>query len=141
MVTKVKELKKYVEQELDRSLPVTVLPDNSLAYKKFRIKREQDKWNLSYIKSQDVIDSFYTKSSALLAAKFYEHNNFNLYVGIKDLDRKYYYNNVDIDIYKEQIKRTQDPIKREILYNRYDLSEHRSRLFKEQIASEFKTHF
>lgn len=141
MVTKVKELKKYVEQELDRSLPVTVLPDNSLAYKKFRIKREQDKWNLRYIKSQDVIDSFYTKSSALLAAKFYEHNNFNLYVGIKDLDRKYYYNNVDIDIYKEQIKRTQDPIKREILYNRYDLSEHRSRLFKEKIASEFKTHF
>ena len=141
MVTKVKELKKYVEQELDRSLPVTVLPDNSLAYKKFRIKREQDKWNLRYIKSQDIIDSFYTKSSALLAAKFYEHNNFNLYVGIKDLDRKYYYNNVDIDIYKEQIKRTQDPIKREILYNRYDLSEHRSRLFKEQISSEFKTHF
>ncbi len=141
MVTKVKELKKYVEQEVDRSLPVTVLPDNSLAYKKFRIKREQDKWNLRYIKSQDVIDSFYTKSSALLAAKFYEHNNFNLYVGIKDLDRKYYYNNVDIDIYKEQIKRTQDPIKREILYNRYDLSEHRSRLYKEQIASEFKTHF
>ena len=141
MVTKVKELKKYVEQELDRSLPVTVLPDNSLAYKKFRIKREQDKWNLRYIKSQDVIDSFYTKSSALLAAKFYEHNNFNLYVGIKDLDRKYYYNNVDIDIYKEQIKRTQDPIKREILYNRYDLSEHRSRIFKEQISSEFKTHF
>jgi hypothetical protein len=141
MVTKVKELKKYVEQEVDRSLPVTVLPDNSLAYKKFRIKREQDKWNLRYIKSQDIIDSFYTKSSALLAAKFYEHNNFNLYVGIKDLDRKYYYNNVDIDIYKEQIKRTQDPIKREILYNRYDLSEHRSRLFKEQIASEFKTHF
>ena len=141
MVTKVKELKKYVEQELDRSLPVTVLPDNSLAYKKFRIKREQDRWNLRYIKSQDIIDSFYTKSSALLAAKFYEHNNFNLYVGIKDLDRKYYYNNVDIDIYKEQIKRTQDPIKREILYNRYDLSEHRSRLFKEQISSEFKTHF
>jgi|688.fasta_scaffold697999_2 hypothetical protein len=141
MGIKVKDFKRYAEQEVDKSLPVKILPDNSLIYKNFRIKKVKEKWTVNYTKSSDIIDEFYTKTGALLGAKFYNTNNLSKFTAIKDLDRKYYYTLSEIDIYRELIKHTQDFTKKEILYSRYDVAEHRSKVYKEQIASEFKTHF
>lgn len=141
MVTKVKEFKKYIEREIDKNLPVAVLSDKSLVYKKYRIKHYKAKWELTNQHTGDVIEKFNTKSSALLAAKFYDHYDFSKYINIKDLDRRYHCNLVDIEIYKEQIRRTTDIEKKDILTNRKELSEQRISLYREEIAVQFKNEF
>lgn len=141
MVTKVKELKKYIEREIQNNLPVTVLADKSIVYKKYRIKHSKSSWELTYVYSGDIIEKFYTKSSALLAAKFYDHYDFSKYINIKDLDRKYYNNLADVEIYTDQIKRTSNIEKKDILINRKELSEQRISLYRDEIAVQFKNEF
>lgn len=142
MSTKVKALKKFVEQELETKLPVKILPDQSIIYKKFRIKKnKQNKWNLRYLSNNDIIDSFNTKSSALLAAKFYDGYHFSKFVEIKELDRKWHANLVDIDIFKHKISSTKDFDKKSIFETRLDLSQRRYNLYKEEIAIRLKTEF
>jgi len=141
MGQKVKELKKYIEREIHKNLPVSILPDKSIVYKKYRIKQNKTKWELIYQHTGDVIEKFNTKSSALLAAKFYDGYDFSKYINIKDLDRRYYSNLSDIEIYNEQIRRTSDIEKKDILTNRKELSEQRISLYREEIAVQFKNEF
>ena len=141
MGQKVKELKKHIEREIHKSLPVSILPDKSIVYKKYRIKHNKTKWELTYQHTGDVIEKFYTKTSALLAAKFYDGYNFSKYINIKDLDRRYQNNLSDIEIYNEQIRRTSDIEKKDILINRKELSEQRISLYREEIAVQFKNEF
>jgi len=141
MGQKVKELKKHIEREIHKNLPVSILPDKSIVYKKYRIKPNKTKWELTYQHTGDVIEKFNTKTSALLAAKFYDGYNFSKYINIKDLDRRYQNNLSDIEIYNEQIRRTSDIEKKDILTNRKELSEQRISLYREEIAVQFKNEF
>jgi len=141
MSTKLKDIKKWCEKEIHENLPVAILSDKSISYKNYRIKQNKIYWELTKKNSDIVIEKFNTKTSALLAAKFYDSYNYNKLVDIKNLDRKYYYNLIDIEIYKDKLKRTKNLERRDILINRKELSEQKIALYKLEIANHFKNEF
>jgi hypothetical protein len=142
MNTKIKDLKKFVENEIKVNLHVTILPDQSLVYKKYRIKKTKNNtWELKQIKSSDIISYFNTKSSALLAAKFYDNQYFNKFIEIKELDRKLISNLVDIEIYKTRLNSNIDYEKRLLFEIKLDMCQRRYSHCKKEIAGRLKTEF
>lgn len=139
---KAKQLEQYLEEEFKKQLPVVVLKDKSLAYKNYKIKENNlGTWILSYLKTGDFIASFRTKSCALLAAKFYDKNDFVKYNAIKLLDSQYWTNFVDTNLFKERIPQTKDLEKKDLFRARYNLTRARTEHYKEEISRMFKTHF
>ena len=55
----IKEFSEYFDDELQRTLPISVLPDGSLVYKNFLIKQlDNINWGLYNIHSKDLINDF-----------------------------------------------------------------------------------
>jgi len=71
-----KKLEKFLE-DVNDIMPLTILPDGSVAYKNYVIKKNKDaSWTLSRIQNQSkiFIEVFNLKSSALLAANYHRTN-------------------------------------------------------------------
>lgn len=139
---KAKQLEQMLEQDLGKLMPVTVLPDKSIAFKNFRVvKSKKGLYELRYLKTNDIIKAFRTKTSALLAAKFYDKNNFLRFNEVINLDERYYNNAVDSEIFQYRIKNTKDVERRDLFQWRYDLTKYRAKAYKEELTRLFKTHF
>ena len=77
------KLEKLLEEELKTKVPIVTLKDGSLLYKRFIIKKTRDNmYKLSYYKG-DLIDTFYLKATAILAAKFYDFQTLDKFNDIK----------------------------------------------------------
>lgn len=135
------KLERYLDEEFKHNLPVVQLSDKSLIYKNFKIKQDKTGyWILSRVKG-NIIDKFYLKVCALLAAQFYSTNHLNRYNEVKNLDSVYQKNSVDSDIFKYYYKKTSDKIKKDTCLWRWEISHDKAQIAKTQIVSKFKLMF
>lgn len=135
-------LEKFLEEEFTKKLPILVLPDKSILYKEFRIKQNKHQvWDLRWARTNDKIDSFHTKTSALLAAKFYQANNYARYNEVKHLDLSYWSNSVDAVFFKTRLNTTRDCELKDLFICRRDLAFQRCKSAQIKITQMFKYNF
>jgi hypothetical protein len=138
----VKELATQFEAELNKSMPVTIRSDGSLVYKDYYIKtKKNSNWGLYSIKTKDLIDEYFLKTCALMAAKAYNSTNMEKFQEIKRLDNQYWANHCDMLVFRNNIKRAKDFERYLILLNRLEHSETQTEHFKEEISRMFKWTF
>jgi len=138
---KAKQLEHFLEEEFKKNIPLVVLPDKSIVYKRYKIKQnKQGMWALRLV-SGDAVDYFRIKTTAILAAKFYDLSNFSRYNQIKTLDTHYWNNSVDASFFKYRYEHATDIEKRDIFMWRWEQTDHRAKRYKEQISSMFKANF
>lgn len=139
---KAEQLEKFLEEEFKKQLPVVVLADGSLIYKRYKIKQtKQGIWQLRYLGTGDIINTFRAKTCALLAAKFYDKNDFVKYNAIIILDSQYWSNFVDTSFFKVKLEKTNDCEKLDLFRARFDLANARAKHYKQEISTMFKTQF
>lgn len=135
-------LERFLEEEFTKKLPILVLADKSIVYKQFRIKQNRHKtWDLSWVKTGDRVDTFHTKTSALLAAKFYLSSNYSRYNEVKHLDLTYWNNSVDAMFFKYRLNTTRDNDRKDLFYCRYDIATQRFKNAQGKITQMFKFNF
>lgn len=138
----IKELASYFDQELQATLPITVLPNGVLAYKQFVIKQlPNGNWGLYHINSKDLIEQFFLKSCALMAAKAYNFANLPKYFEIKRLDNRYWASYCDSVVFKHNIKLAKDYDKYLVLLNRLEYSTEQAKHYKAIISQMFRWSF
>ena len=139
----VKQIEEFLETELTSSLPITILSDNSIVYKRYRIKQSKSgtfKLHFSGLDNR-VIGEFNLKACALLAAKRHDKCQLSLYEEVKELDTKYWVNFSDAKYFQEKIKKTVNGEKYDILSSRLDLTKDRAKEYKIQILKMFRYAF
>jgi hypothetical protein len=135
------KLERFLDDEFKAKVPIIVLPDKSLVYKRFKIKQNKlGMWDLNHI-TGDTIDSFRLKVTAALAAKFYNNNRFDYYNRIKNLDTEYWTNSLDSVTFKQRYTNSKELDKRDIYIARWQLTNSRSQLYKQSIINMFKHNF
>jgi hypothetical protein len=138
----IKELAAHFEEDLRKILPITMHPNGSITYKDYVIiKNVLGNWALYDAKSQDIIEQFYLKTCAIMAAKAYSVTNLKKFIEIKQLDTSYFAHFCDNQIYRQNIVKTQDFDRYLILLNKLEHSESLSNNYKNKISRMFKLSF
>jgi hypothetical protein len=138
----IKELVTYFEEDLKKSLPVTIQPNGNLVYKNYYIKKTKESyWQLYNLKSHDLVSQFYLKTCALMAAKAYSNANLERFSEIKRLDTQYWANYSDNLVYTHNIKNAKEFNRYLILLNKLEHSRDLAEHYKEQISKMFKWSF
>jgi len=135
------KLERFLEDEFNRKIPIVVLPNKDLLYRRFKIRKNNDgTWEFRHI-TGDLIDKFYLKATALLAAKFYDINRFDRFNEIKNLDTGYWNNSLDSLRYNNRIEQTKQIDKKVLYLSRYTLTAARAEKYKTLISSIFRHNF
>lgn len=142
---KTKEIKQLAEsfkEEFKASLPITPLPDGSAVYKTYLIKETTKKnWGIYHISNGSLIDEYYLKTCALMAAKAYNNTDMIKFFSIKRLDNRYWANHCDTLVYQKNIKTAKDLDRYLILLNKLEHSTTLATHFKDEISKMFKWSF
>ena len=139
---KAEKLEKFLEDEFKKSIPLLVLADKSVVYGNYKIKQsKQGTWNLRYLKTDDLIYTFRTKTSAILAAKFYDKNRLGRYNDVKNLDLAFWNNSKDSAFFEERMKTTKDLERRDLFLCRFELTRDRAIKYKDELSRMFKANF
>ena len=121
----IKQLAKQFEDDIKRTLPVSIQPNGNIVYKDYYIKKNAfDNWALYNLRTHDFIEQFYLKTSALMAAKAYNNVQLEKYFEIKRLDNQYWANYCDTLIYRNNIKKAKDFNRYLVLLNKLEHTEH-----------------
>lgn len=138
----VKELAEQLGTEFEKQLPITVLPNGSTVYKNYIIKQTKTgNWGVYYQAQNDLIEQYFLKSCALMAAKAYNSTQLEKFFEIKRLDNKYWANYSDTQVYKKNIKTAKDFDRYLVLLNKLEHSSAISEHCKEEISKMFKWTF
>jgi len=138
----IKELAQQFEEDFKKTLPINVQSDGSIVYKQYTIRLDnQHNWAVHNPQVIDPIDSYYLKTSALMAAKAYDKNDLNKMFEIKRIDTDYRNNHVSSLIFANNIKKTKDFEQYKILLNKLEYSQERTEHFKDKISKMFKWSF
>jgi hypothetical protein len=139
---KISELAEQFKEELDRKLPVTVLPDGGIVYKNYVVKKSStNQWSLYNYKNSELIETFFLKTCALMAAKAYSGTRLERFGEIKRLDSGYWSSYTDKLVFQHNIKTAKEFERYLILLNRLEESQLREQQFKEEISRMFKWSF
>lgn len=139
---KISQLAEQFEEELDRKLPVTVLPTGGIVYKNYLVKQSAVKqWLLYDYRNGALIESFFLKTCALMAAKAYCGTHLERFGEVKRLDSGYWASHTDRLIFEHNIKTAKEFERFLILLNRLEESQLREQQFKEEISRLFKWTF
>lgn len=137
----IKELALYFDQELQANLPITILPNGALGYKDFLVKQmPTGTWGLYNTRNLDLVEEYYLKSCALMAAKFFNHKQVEKRNEIKELDTNYWSHYCDSLIFKNNIDKVSDD-RYIILLTRLEESNFQTRQYKNKISILFKWTF
>jgi hypothetical protein len=138
----IKELAVHFEEDLNKSMPISIQPDGSIVYKKYLIKQLANKsWGLYHIQSRDLVETFYLKTSALLAAKAYSSTFLDRYFEIKRLDSGYWANFMQSEISRSQLKSPVDLSRYIIILNKFEDSLYETERYKTSISTMFRNSF
>lgn len=138
----IKELAGHFDKELQAHLPVTVLSNGTIVYKDYYVKQlKSGNWGLFRIHTKDIIEQYFLKSCALMAAKAYSVTNLDRFFEVKRLDTRYWANYSDSIIFKNNLKLAKDFEKYQVLLNRYEHSDFQARDYKQQISRMFRWSF
>lgn len=135
------KLERFLEDEFTKKIPIVVLPNKDLVYKRFKIhKNKVGNWEFRHI-TGDIIDKFNLKVTAVLAAKFYGNSRFDRYNEIKNLDTGYWNNSVDALRFKKRLSTADHIEKKELYASRYIVTASRAERYKAQISAIFTNNF
>lgn len=138
----IKEFADYFDQELQTTLPISVLPDGSLLYKNLLVKQlDNTYWGVYNITSKDLINEYFLKSCALLAAKEYNQRQYEKYHSVKLLDSKYASATNDVTVFKNNISLVTDDEKYQIMLTRLEESNTLSHQYQQLILKLFRQSF
>jgi hypothetical protein len=138
----IKELASQLEEDLKKTLAVSVLPNGKIAYKHYIIESDnQGNWIIVKQGTINPVGSFYLKTSALMAAKAHDRNDLNKMFEIEQLDRDYRNNHIDSLIFANNIKKAKDFSRFIVLLNKLEYSQERTEHFKDKISKMFKWSF
>jgi hypothetical protein len=138
----IKELASQFEQELNKTLPISIQPNGSIVYKNYLIKiNQQGDWAIYKPGVIDPLGTFYLKTSALMAARAYDRNDLNKMFEIEHLDTDYKNNHTDSLVFANSIKKAKDFSRYLILLNKLEYSQERTEHFQEKISRMFKWSF
>jgi hypothetical protein len=136
-----KQLENFLEDEFKKNIPIAVMPDKSIVYKRYKIRQnKKGLWQLAYVDS-DSISEFRIKTTAILAAKFYDKTDFKRYNEVKTLDTQYWNNSNDAEFFKYRYENAKDLDRRDLFLWRWELAASRAKRYKETISSMFKSNF
>jgi hypothetical protein len=136
-----KQLENFLEDEFKKNIPIAVLPDKSIIYKRYKIKQnKKGLWQLTYVGS-DSIAEFRIKTTAILAAKFYDKTDFKRYNEVKLLDTQYWNNSNDAGFFKYRYEHAKDIDRRDLFLWRWELASSRAKRYKDEISTMFKSNF
>jgi hypothetical protein len=138
----VKELAQHFEEDLKKSLPISIQPNGNIVYKEYYIKKNANaNWGLFRLTTHDQINEFYLKTCALMAAKAYSKVQLEKFTEIKQADNRYWANYCDTQIYRKNIKTAKDFDRYLILLNKLEHTEFLAEHYKEEISRMFKWSF
>jgi len=138
----IKELAESFKEDFKATLPITALPDGSLVYKQYLIKETDKKnWGIYHLESRTLIDEYYLKTCALMAAKAYNNTDMIKFFSTKRLDNRYWANHCDTLVYQKNIKTAKDLDRYLILLNKLEHSTTLTTHFKDEISKMFKWSF
>ena len=109
-----KEQYRMMEQELLNELPIKV-NGNVITYNNYIIKQDkQGYWDLyANFNGLDLVNKFYLRISAVMAAKQYEKCKMQEFNSIVSMDSHYSKLHNDIQHFRYQMKKTNDTIKKD----------------------------
>jgi hypothetical protein len=138
----IKELASKLEEDLKNTLPLAIQPDGSVVYEHFVIKQDKfDNWCVYNTSNKTLIETYYLKTCAIMAAKAYSKTNLTKYFEIKELDNKYWASHSNNLMYKNSIKKTKDFGRYIILLNRLEYEQEKEAQYKDRISTMFKWSF
>lgn len=138
----VRELAEEFNIEFNSAIPFKILPDKSLIYKNYLVKQNRNGyWSVYDVNSKNIIHEFFLKTCALLAAKQYYCQRFDIYGQIKNLDRRYQAHYSDIVVYQYNIAKITDPDQHNILENKLHECRIKAKSYQQQISRMFKCTF
>lgn len=139
---KISELAEQFQEELDRKLPVTVLPTGGVVYKNYLVKQDKvNRWSLYNYQNGTLIESFFLKTCALMAAKAYCSTLLDKFSEVKRLDNGYWASYSDRLVFQHNIKTARDFDRYLMLLTRLEESQFREQRFKIEISRMFKWTF
>jgi hypothetical protein len=134
-------LETFLDQEFKTNTPLLVLKNNSILYKKLRITQTSSKkWQLLCPRRYPVAE-FYLKTSAAIAAKYYDSRQTLKIAELKSLDFNYWQSAFDVDLFKFRSRNTKDSDKVDIYLARLGLAEAKKQHYKRKITSLFALAF
>lgn len=138
----IKELAEQLTSEFDKQLAITVLPNGDTVYKNFIVKQTKlGNWGVFTISHKELLEEYFLKSCALLAAKAYTNTQIERFYEVKRLDNQYWANYTDSLIYKKNIKSAKEFDRYLVLLNKLEHSEARAEYCKQEISKMFKWAF
>jgi len=138
----IKKFADYFDQELQTTLPISVLPDGSLLYKNYLVKQlDNTYWGVYNILSKELINEYYLKSCALIAAKEYNFRHYEKYHSIKLLDSKYASATNDATVFRHNISLVTDNDRYEVMLTRLEESSTLSQQYQHMILKLFRQSF
>lgn len=138
----IKDLAEAFSNDLDASLPITVLPNGNAVYKDYVIKQTpNNNWGVYHVASDTLVAECFLKTCALMAAKAYTHTNMVKFFEIKRLDTRYWASYCDVLVYKKNIKSAKEFERYLILLNKLEHSTDLANYFKAEISKMFKWSF
>mgnify|MGYP006269537835 CR=1 FL=1 len=138
----IKALAEQFKHELDSKYSVHILPNGDTVYKNFVIRKNQfENYSLINFKNQTVINQFFLKSCAVMAAKAYHNIQIEKFFEIKQLDNKYWANHVDAQVFRQNIKHAVDLDRYLILLTRLEDATSKEQYYENKITSMFKCSF
>jgi hypothetical protein len=139
---RIKELAQELSTELEQKMPLTVLPNGGIVYKNYLVKQTNDgNWAVYNYKSRNLIEQYFLKTCALMAAKAYNGIQLDKFHDIKRLDNGYWANHCDTQVYRKNIKTAKDFDRYLILLNKLEESEFKETHYKDEITKMFKWSF
>ena len=139
---RIKELAKELTAELEQKLPLTVLPNGGIVYKQYLVKQTKaGNWAVYNYKDRNLIEQYFLKTCALMAAKAYNNVQLDKFHDIKRLDTCYWANHCDTQVFKHNIKLAKDFNRYLILLNKLEESELKETHYKDEISKMFKWSF
>lgn len=135
----IKELAEHLEREVEQQINVAKLPNGAVGYKHYLIKQTANEtWGLYSSKTKDMIEQFYLKSTALIAAKHWDTCNMLGLQTVKQLDRQYWSNHVESMLCRQSMPKTKDFDRYLILLNKLEQSDFLTQHYKDEISRMFK---
>ena len=135
------KLEEFLGQELSNTNLVLNLTDKITVYKNFKIKLSKKGDYALYRISGFELDRFNLKTTALLAAKMYDKNNFPGIAELKILDHIYYKNFLELAFFKHKYNKSKTIEQLDLYLARISVAESKVHYAKLQIANKFRVLF
>lgn len=138
----IKKLAYDLEKELHKALSIMELPDESFIFRGVIVKQlENDNWGIIHLNTRDIIEQFFLRTSALLAADAYSRLNLSEATTIKRLDTHYWSHTWDLIVLNASIKKIKNKEKYMIALNKLENSQIKKQFFGDQLSKRFRSAF